>query len=335
MIKLPTDYTSSIFFEHAGYPEKTSSGYRASCPICMEGTSWGSKKRLFYFPDQNYLFCHNSCGSFTDYNWVKTVTGKSYTDIKSEIEQGGYDTDCMYFDRISLDESFKKIEVPALPKDSINLFDRTQILFYRDNYWVKTAISFIQRRGILKAKYKPNNLFLSLTDYVHKNRLTIPFYGDSGQVEFYQSRALSERQERVAKFLSKIDSDKTIFNLNKIDYNIDYIFIMEGAIDAMFIPNGIAISGVYLTELQKELLQSHCPFLKKVWVFDNPKIDKTGREKMMERAMNSSDLFFTWSDQFAKYKDLNEFCTNENVWDVDPNAIVERSYVGPSSLLKL
>jgi|TARA_R110000787_G_scaffold336_9_gene1292 hypothetical protein len=334
MIQLPIEYTTSYFFEYAGYPDKTATGYRASCPMCMEGKSWGEKKRLYYFPNDRYFFCHNGCGSFSDYYWVKTVSGKQFSEIKEEIEVG-YDTSEFQYEHVTIDNEKSLIAPQPLPKDSINLMDKTQLLFYKDNYWVKQAVAFLRRRQILKAEYRPKAFYLSLNDYVHKNRLTIPFYDENGQVEFYQSRALSAKQEGFAKFLSKLNSDKSIFNLDRIDYELDYIFIMEGAIDAMFLPNAVAISGVYLTDYQDELLRRHCPFLKKVWVFDNPKIDDTGREKMVEMAINSTDLFFTWSDIFENYKDLNDYCVNENVWSINPDEIINRSFVGSKALVKI
>lgn len=334
MIQLPIDYTNSIFFEYAGGPEKVSNGYRASCPVCMEGSSWGTKKRLYYFPNDRYLFCHNGCGSFSDYFWVKTVTGKSFTDIKDDIANG-YDADEFTYESISFDDKTPIIKTPDLPKDSINLMDKTQLEFYKDDYWVKLAVSFIIRRGLHKAPHAPKALYLSLNDYVHRNRLIIPFYNDNNKVEFYQSRALTTKQQDFAKFLSKMDAEKTIFNLDKVSYEMDHIFIMEGAIDSMFLDNGVAISGVYLTDYQDELLSKNCPFMKKVWIFDNPHLDETGREKMTEIAMKSTDLFFTWSDQFEKYKDLNEYAVHENVWSINPDEILSRSFVGYKAITRI
>jgi hypothetical protein len=108
---------------------------------------------------------------------------------------------------------------------------------------------------------------------------------------------------------------------------------MEGAIDAMFLKNGVAISGVYLTDLQADLLYEQYPFLQKVWIFDNPKVDETGKEKMIEMAMNSQDLFFTWGDKFAKYKDLNDYCVKEGIWDINPEDIINLSIKGANSIL--
>ena len=335
MIKLPIEYTKDIFFQNAGYPEKTSTGYRASCPICMEGASWGTKKRLYYFPNEEYLFCHNGCGSFSDYFWVKTVTNKTFSEIKEDVESCGYSMDLDYF-RINLDDEKAMIAPQTLPRDSINLFDRTQVLYYKDNIWVKEAVKFITRRGLLHAPYKPKALYLSLTDKIHKNRLTIPFFDDNDQVDFYQSRALTEYQEKFGKFLSKLNSEKSVFNLDKVNYSNNNLFIMEGAIDAMFLENAIAISGVYMTGHQEDLISTACPTHTKVWIFDNPKIDSTAKEKLIKMIMDgTTDLFFTWSDKFSEYKDLNEYCIKENIWSISPDEILDRSVCGSKVISRI
>lgn len=335
VISIPTEYTQSVFFEYAGHPEKTSNGYRASCPICREGNSWGKRKRLYYFIEDKYFYCHNCSSSWSDFMWIRELTGKTYLEIKEALLDQ-YDRDDLFSEKVSFDfvpdSSF--IE-PPLPEDSINLLDKMQLGFYRDSFFVKTAAAFLHKRGIMKSLYKPNSFYISLDDFIHKNRLIIPFYGNDNKVEFYQSRALTETQQKRAKYLSKKNSEKYVFNIHNVDYEFDYIFIMEGALDACFIKNGLAISGVYLTEYQSQLLQTHCPLMKKVWVLDNPKIDATGRERLLELAIDSNDLFFTWSDQFSKYKDLNEFCLSNNVWDIDPNEIVKRSLPGPQSIFKI
>lgn len=331
MIVLPTDYVTSIFLQYSGHPEKIFSGYRASCPICMEGKSWGTKKRLYYFPKDGYFFCHNGCGSFGNYYWVKKVTGKSYLDIRKEIEEGYGDVG---YDRIFLGEEEPKMVMPDLPNDSINLLDRLQVEYNKDNYWVKSAVSFLIKRKLMTAPYRPKTFYLSLNDYVHKNRIIIPYYGFLDKIEFYQSRAMTERQEKTrGKFLSKLNSDKSIFNLDKIDPGFEYVFLMEGAIDSMFLKNAVGISGLHMTEHQKDLLQSKFPFHKRVWIYDNHKIDASSAEHIRDVAMDSQDLYFSWSGRFEKYKDINEFCIKENSNEVSAEEVLKRAVEGKRVLL--
>lgn len=325
MITLPQDYVTSIFLQYAGSPEKTHAGYKGSCPICMEGKSWGVKKRLFYFPKDGYFFCHNKCGAFSAYYWVKTVTGKSFLEIKNEVESGFGDFE---YDRVLLDTPAEPtILVPDLPNDSINLLDKYQVKYNKDNYWVKLASSFIMKRKLLKAPYRPSAFYLSLEDFVHRNRLIIPYFGFLNKVEFYQSRALTDRQEKnMGKFLSKVNAQKSVFNLDKVDPEFEYIFLLEGPIDAMFIKNGVALSGAMMTEYQEDLIRTNYPFHKLVWLFDNHKIDKTAAEKLKEKIEERESLAFSWGGKYSEYKDFNEYCVKTNTTEVDYNEVLELSY---------
>lgn len=323
MITLPQEYVTSIFLQYAGNPEKISSGFRASCPSCMEGKSWGIKKRLYYFPKDGYLHCHNGCGSFGAYYWVKTITGKSFLEIKNEVENGYGDFE---YDRILLNSPEEEhFSTPELPSDSINLLDKTQVNYYKNNYWVKRAISFLIKRKLLNAPYKPKSFYISLTDSIHKNRLLIPYYGFISGIDFYQSRALTENQEKNrGKYLSKLNSKKVIFNLNRVDAGSDYLFLMEGPIDSMFLKNSIAIGGIQLTDNQLMDIQYKFPLHKKIWVLDNHKLDSAAANKIKDM-LDSDDLFFSWGDKFEKYKDINEFCIGENVKEVQPEDIIKYS----------
>lgn len=335
MLTIPTEYSISVLMQYAGYPEKTHNGYRASCPICKEGKNWGKKKRLYFFENDNYFYCHNCSRAFTPFYWIKETTGKTYSEIKEDLLLS-YNEDDLFLEKVNLiDNNNVFLTTPDLPEDSINLLDTSQTNFFTNNYFVKLSLEFLKNRNLLNAKFIPKAFYISLTDYIHKNRLIIPFYDNNGKITFYQSRALTSKQELRAKYLSKVNSNKYIFNLPLINFNQDYIFLMEGSIDACFIQNGLAISGISLTSYQDELLQFTCPFMKRVWLFDNPKIDNAGKEKMIEYAMHSNDLFFTWSDQFEEYKDLNEFCVQKNIRSVNPDEILKRSFIGSKALLKL
>lgn len=332
MIKLPIDYVTNIFFQYSGKPEKVGANYKASCPICMEGQSWGIRKRLYYFPEKRYFYCHNGCGGFSDYFWVKTVTGKSFLEIKEEIETS-YNSFDFEYERIFLENPKAIDKFPDLPNDSINLLDKTQVKFYKNDYWVKEAVSFIMRRKILNAPYRPKTFYLSHSDFLHKNRIIIPFF-NGNTVDYYQSRALSKAQEKRSKFLCKMNSEKPLFNFNLLDYSLQYIFIMEGPIDCMFLKNSVAICGADMTDYQLDLINREFPYAKKIWIYDNHKIDTTAYSKIKDLSFkSSSDLFFNWSDQFEKYKDINEFCVNENINEINPQEILDRSFSGPKILL--
>ena len=135
---------------------------------------------------------------------------------------------------------------------------------------------------------------------MHKNRLCIPFYDNNKKVIYYQTRALDNS---LPAYLNKINEDKRVFGLDNIKNNIDYIFIFEGPIDAMFVENGVAVTGLNLTDKQKEDL-SLFPLHKKIWVPDNQHVDKAAKEKT-DTLLNQKMSVFLWPENI-KCKDFNE-----------------------------
>ena len=168
---------------------KSTSTYAGECPYCHEGKSAGKKRRFFYIPEDDHLYCHNCNESRNGLEFVKDVTGLSYAEI---LAQAGDYADTIE-EVIKKSDFYKKANPNPLPYDSINLFDSNQLAFYKENKVVKDAIEFIKRRKLDVAVNKPKSLWISLTDVTHKNRVVFPFYSPdtNGKVVFYQSRALS------------------------------------------------------------------------------------------------------------------------------------------------
>ncbi len=141
-------------------------------------------------------------------DWKLTVGGVDYTDIAISDIQHQAGRDNIY---IQPNPSYVQINLVALNGQTL---------------------SFIKNRKIDIAVNKPKTLWVSLTDKVHKNRIVFPFYNTekNAKIMFYQSRALYKEDEEIAKYLSKSNSDKYIFNLDKVSPDIDYVFLQEGQV---------------------------------------------------------------------------------------------------------
>ena len=337
---IPREYILQKFYQFAGYPQykKHSGTYIAGCPICREGRSWGKKRRCIYIVDDNAICCHN-CGWYSDaVKWIQEVSGQSFNEILNESRE---------FDILPLDvlsdktEPIKHKPVEDLPKDSINLFDSKQVEFYSDNEIVRDALSLIKRRRIDTAINKPDTLWVSLSDYTHKNRVIIPFYNENNNIIFYQSRALYDRDLNLyPKYLSKINGEKSLYNINKITSDIDYIFIFEGPIDSFFIKNGTAVAGIQensnamFSKLQEVQLNTF-KFHKKIWVLDNQWVDTASRNKT-NKLIENGECIFIWPENLSKkYKDMNDFCIDQQRDSLDVDFIVNNSFTGIKAKLMM
>ena len=322
-----------VFFQYCKRPtfKKNAGTYGAECPYCHEGKSAGKKRRFFYMPDEDHLYCHNCNASKNGIDFIKDQTGMSLGEIMVESEVHTSTVE----DIIKQTSHYKKINPKSLPEDSINLFDINQVSFYKDTPVVKDALEFIRKRRLDTSVNKPKALWLSLTDYTHKNRVVFPFYSPNGgaKVEFYQSRALYKADEDIAKYLSKSNSDKGIFNIDKVTNDIDYIFLQEGPIDAMFLRNSVALAGIQPTQDQLDRINALFPMHNVIYTLDNQWIDKTAYTVTRE-LLNRGESVFIWPKELIKFKDLNDLCVHLNKDEIRWEFIVKHTYKGMSGLLQ-
>lgn len=318
------------FYQYCKRPvhKKGAGTYNAECPYCHEGKSAGRKRRFFYIPDQDYAYCHNCNESKSGLDFVKDMTGMTFSEIMVESDNNAQTVE----DIIKKASNAKKPNLNSLPVDSINLFDSNQVSFYKENKVVKDALTFINERRLNTAVNKPKALWLSLTDYVHKNRVVIPFYSDNNKIDYYQSRALYPEDINRAKYLSKANSDKGIFNLDKVSADIDYIFLQEGPIDAMFLRNSIALAGIHPTDIQLDTITSKFPFHTIVYVLDNQWLDKTSY-KVTKELLDKDQCVFLWPKELNRFKDLNELCIHTKKDEINPEFIIKHTYCGVKGLL--
>jgi len=220
-----------------------------------------------------------------------------------------------------------------LPEDSINLSDISQINFYKTNNIVQKALTTIRDRGLESACNRPETFWLSLVDKVHKNRLIIPFYDSNNKIVHYQSRTLIEdSKSSLPKYLSKQNSEKTLFGINNVDSSKKYLFITEGPIDACFIKNGIAVAGInegkgaIFTAKQKEQLKTFST-LEQIWVLDNQRVDLASKKKTNFLLKNGCKVFI-WPPELKTIKDINDVCKAHKINEISEKFILDNTYSG-------
>jgi hypothetical protein len=316
-MKIPDSFLLKKFYTYSFNPsyKKTEGTYNAGCPVCKEGKSFGKKKRLFFYPKTQSFYCFNCSKSWNAFSWLQEVSNSSYEELKSEILEQDSSNEIIILEK---QKNYLKKKTD-LPFDSINLSEQSQVFYFKNENKVQKCLSYIKERKLDTAINRCNAFYLSLTDFIHKNRLCIPFY-ENKKIVFYQTRSLDDS---FPKYLSKNGSEKTVFNIDNIDSELDYIFLTEGPIDSMFIKNGVGLAGLTITDYQKKQLAGFT-FHKKIWVLDNPNVDETSKEKIKELIANKQNVFM-WP-LGCRYKDLNEWCIKENLDGIDYNKIVNNLY---------
>lgn len=338
--ELPHEYVVNKFYELGFFAQfnNGANNYCCSCPICMEGdTGIGKIKRCFYLPDKNIIYCHRCGWSSRPYKWIKEVSGMSSSEIRQEIIENDYEY--INLDKVNqcvVQEEESDIDT-SLPDSPINLFDKHQVEFYSNNINVINALKYIKQRRLNIAVNKPDAFFLSLTDATHANRLVIPYYDDQNNIAFYQSRDITGQSN--IRYLSKYKGVKSVFNLNKLDFNKSAYFIFEGPFDSCFVKNGVAIGGItagkgMFTGIQGSQLNKIFT-MDRIWVLDSQYLDSASREKS-EYLLEEGETVFIWPEKDGKkYKDFNEMCIDKELNEITEQYIFENSYSGSEGLFNL
>ena len=335
MISLPEDFVVSKFYQYAGAPKynRGSNLYQASCPICREGKSWLRKQRCYYVTNKNIIHCHNCGWHGNPINWIMELSGDSYSDVLEESKN--YDT--VDIEKFTEKKSEKKISYD-LPSDCIDLEDKEQLEFFHYEPAIKKALNILNNRRLLTAINRPKKYYFTLNDYVHENRIIIPFYDENNKIIFYQSRKVLDLDQKP-KYLSKKNAERSVFNIDRVDSDIPFLFVTEGPLDSTFIRNGIALAGISesgsdtFTEKQKIQMKLF-PLHEIIYVLDNQWNDVTSKKKS-SALIDSGNKIFIWPKEYFKFKDINDVCVAYELDEFPYKFICKNSFKGMTAKMKL
>ena len=340
MINAPEEYVVSKFFQYIYQPKfnKYNNTYQGGCCICREGGSLGKKRRCYYIPKNDNIFCHNCGWSSKPLKWIKEVSSKTDADIIEEIKQYVDEEDIV---EVS-EQEVVRIKTETLPKDSINLNDAAQVAFYKANPIVSACANLIKLRRLDTAVNKPDSLYVSLVDRVHKNRLIIPFVNENKDIEFYQSRTVIPNDNKSRpKYISRIGAEKTLFNIDKISSDFKTVFIFEGPLNAFFTKNSVAVAGITdkgsatFTKRQQQQVDTVLRWYDKVWVLDSQWIDDASLSKS-EILLKDGARVFIWPEKFGKrFKDFNDICIECKINEIGHEFIEKNTFEGLEGIFRL
>ena len=195
------------------------------------------------------------------------------------------------------------------------------------------AVKYLESRNIPKEKY--SNFY-----YTHdfskimqsfdrqgkqEERLVIPFYDETGKLLGVQGRAFSENSIRYIT-LKQEGCERLWYNLDKVDPH-STVYVTEGPIDSMFIPNGIAMQGAgWLESLPKKIEKSNV-----VFVFDNEPRNAEIVE-LIGKYVDAGRNVVIWPEEINK-KDINDMVLAYGL-SVTIKLIINNVYSGLKAKMK-
>ena len=202
----------------------------------------------------------------------------------------------------------------------------------------KPATDYLNHRQIPKHQwddlyYIENSQALTSLDTKYDNRvfgndprLIFPFYTRQGKLIGVSGRALNNNKLRYLT-LKFDETESLIYGLRTVDYN-KRVYVTEGPIDSLFVPNAIAVAGSDFTKLK-----SIVPAEQAVVVFDNeprnPEI-----VKHLSQIIEDGFTVCIWP-KTVKEKDINDMVLSGVSPKVIEDTINKNKFSGLSAKMAL
>ena len=298
-------YIGSISVRLDKFVRKGDYLYNFRCPICGDSQTNRTKARGYIFAQKGGMFykCHNCSASTTLGNLIKAVDPNLYKEYCLERYKEGetgrkpHKEHGFVFKPVKFgsnkSENFKGILVSLSELDSKH-----------------EAIVYANKRRIPKAKF--NELYF--VDNVQKlksfspeyetkivteePRIVFPFYDENNELVGLSCRGIRKEKQRYLVMRIK-DELPMLFNMNNVKKN-ESIYVTEGAIDSLFLPNAVAVGNSNLKYAIKVMDSNE----NIVLIYDNePRNKEIVRE--MKSAIDALAKICIWPKSF-KEKDINE-----------------------------
>lgn len=308
------------------FKHKTSNLWNFSCPFCGDSKTNKLKARAYIYKAKTGLFvkCHN-CGHGTNLgNLIKHVSPAVYQEyVLDNYKESGAPRSSHKDDAIP--DIFRQVkELPVREERDAVLNGLTRLdklpADHQARKYVEERLIPIRFYDILyfapQFKHYVNSVIPDKFEHLDEDhsRLVIPFFNPFGKCIALQGRAFGDEQPKYLTL--KFDENcERIYGLDRVDYARP-IYIVEGPLDSLFLPNAIAVSGSSFNTPTIETLQTNATV-----IYDNePRSPELC--KLISRTIEKGFTICLWPDDVME-KDINEMVkagrTVEEVLDIINN----------------
>ena len=277
------------------FKKKSRNLFNFRCPYCGDSKKNKSKARGFVYAVKNEYFykCHNCSKGTTLGKLIEHIDPQIYKQYVIEkyksgnnntVQEPEFKFEPVKFDDKTLKDLTRFDKIPNHPAYKMFIENR-HLKDYHDKLYVTWHFYDWVNKLI------PNKFPNVKEDHP---RVIIPFLDVDNKMFAFQGRAFGDEEPKYITI--KLDENKRrIYGLDRLDIN-KTIYITEGPIDSLFLPNAIAVAG---SDLEIKNLKR-----KAVYVFDNEprSIEIVNKmKKLIEKNYN----ICIWPKSL-KYKDIND-----------------------------
>lgn len=315
-----------------GFKVQKRTPYQANfrCPHCGDSHRNRRKKRGFLLErgDHLHMMCHN-CGYSAPFGpslrkldpllyreyiveRLKEQGSSRPKQIRYELVEPSFKPDITKFSRTRVSAFFAArpgaVKVSSLPADHA-------VRRYINQRCIPPAE---HHRMYVVAKFKQwINSFVQDGKFADGApdgpRLVLPLADQDGYVFGLTARTLSKQEPKYLTIMLNPDAVK-VFGLDRVSLEHD-VFLVEGPIDSLFLPNALAMCG---TDVD---LSNIIPADQLIVAYDNePRNPEVVRR--MHRAIESGSRIVIWPESLSAYKDINDMVQKGGLDPMEVHAIM-------------
>ena len=297
------------------------------CPICGDSSKNKVKARGYFYCKGNDFFyrCHNCNFGTNLYNFLEKISPVYCKEYALERWKNGENGNSNY-KKPNIEISFETKE--KLNTNVLSLLPKVSSL--SENHPCKIYV----KKRLIPEKYYDILLYSDDFGKLQKlenktendKRLIIPVYDENNELISYQGRSITN--SNVKYITQHLTNDSSWFGINQIS-KIGEIFVFEGPIDSMFIPNSVATLGLGNWSKIPNIISDR----KLIYVLDNEPRNKEVVKTMLDICNNGKRLCI-WPEN-VNHKDINEMILVGYKPDKIKQIILENTCSGPFCLFKI
>jgi transcription elongation factor Elf1 len=334
MLFIDAKYASMLSSRLRNFKQKKDYLWNFSCPICGDSSKNKIKARGYIYRAKSDLFvkCHN-CGYGSNLgNLIKQIDTHLYDEYVIERYKSGAVKYNSHKDISAILPEEKEVTELLHEDEVLSKLQRLDLL--DENH---PAVQYCLDRKIPKDKFDliyfckkfkkwSNSIKFKFTSEDNDApRLVFPYFTPEGKVFAYTARAFGKEEPKYITI--KLDEDREkIYGLDRLNY-AEKIFVVEGQIDSLFLPNCVAVSGASFDLLDIQKIKTNCTL-----VIDNEPRNKD-IVKQLEKYIKEDYTVCMFPDTITQ-KDINEMILSGMTQTEIVNIINRNSYHGLNALAR-
>ena len=330
MLWIEHKYISLLSGRLERFQRVNSSVYRFRCPICGDSKKDRRKTRghLLEKGGKVRFYCHNCSASMQFKYFMKEIDPTLYLEyVKEQMKESGNQKDVETFaEKMKPPVFVKTTALSKIKKVSQLKVDHPAKLYVQSRLIpsdLHYKLFYAPKFGEWVNSMIPDKIKIGEKD---EPRLIIPFLDKEKNLFGFQGRSFKKDGVRYITIMLD-DSKPKVFGMDTIDESND-IYLLEGPIDSMFLPNAMAAAG---GDLAAQIEQTGLLKEKIVVVFDNePRHSDT--IKRMQKAIDAGYRVVIWPSDI-EHKDVNDMILAGMTPEYIKGVLDECNYSGPAAKL--